>query len=254
MFKKVGLVLICLLFMFTGCAFANEEGTAIYLNYKYEPFSSTIYYRAVGEPVKVIQSLLKEKNYYNGDIDGSFGPSTLNALYEYNRDNEIFENGIGLETVESLGLDADEFFDDIDVSYNDIIKEPHGNKGRLVIDTVNVELPLYYYNGFNLDYAQFMVDCYDSGTIDPTNVICDHSSQDFYNLFSVKVGDTCYIEDLYGNKVEYKCVEICNGRNDEYGLRDYIGAAASRWVCDLSMYTCVNEEGTDVLIVKWVEV
>ena len=59
----------------------------------------------VGQPVKVLQSKLRDLGYNPGPIDGSYGPSTQDALRHFQRDRGLRVNGIaGRETLIALGL------------------------------------------------------------------------------------------------------------------------------------------------------
>ena len=52
-----------------------------------------------------VQSVLTEKNYYSGEIDGLFGPESQDALRAFQTDNNLPANGqIDDETLNSLGL------------------------------------------------------------------------------------------------------------------------------------------------------
>ena len=64
---------------------------------------------STGDDVKVLQNELKWLGYYNGEIDGSFGPATLSAVNKYKNDAGLwnfdqYEGVVGKTTWESLGL------------------------------------------------------------------------------------------------------------------------------------------------------
>lgn len=60
---------------------------------------------STGEEVKSIQSVLKEKGYYSGNIDGIFGTGTKNAVKQFQSDCGLSADGIvGEKTLKALGL------------------------------------------------------------------------------------------------------------------------------------------------------
>lgn len=59
------------------------------------------------EEVRKIQTVLKQKGYYNGNIDGIFGTQTKNAVTSFQRDNGLKVDGIaGNETLRTLGINT----------------------------------------------------------------------------------------------------------------------------------------------------
>ena len=60
---------------------------------------------SAGEEVKSIQSVLKQKGYYSGNIDGIFGTGTKNAVKQFQTDCGLSADGIaGEKTLKALGL------------------------------------------------------------------------------------------------------------------------------------------------------
>lgn len=61
------------------------------------------------EEVRKIQTVLKEKGYYTGNVDGIFGTVTKNAVIRFQKDNGLVADGIaGKNTLKALGItDAD---------------------------------------------------------------------------------------------------------------------------------------------------
>ena len=49
---------------------------------------------STGEEVKSIQSVLKEKGYYSGNVDGIFGTGTKNAVKQFQSDCGLSADGI----------------------------------------------------------------------------------------------------------------------------------------------------------------
>lgn len=57
------------------------------------------------EEVRQIQTILKQKGYYTGNIDGIFGTQTKNAVISFQRDNGLKVDGIaGKQTLQALGI------------------------------------------------------------------------------------------------------------------------------------------------------
>ena len=74
-------------------------------------FSRTITQRAVnGAPVadptvQVTQERLAQLGYYNGPVDGIFGPTTRDAVGKYQIDNQLDVTGsLSPDTLQSLGV------------------------------------------------------------------------------------------------------------------------------------------------------
>ena len=62
-----------------------------------------IKYSMRGENVKIVQKLLSEAGFYNGDIDGIFGNETLNAVKAYQFSKGLLVDGVvGEETLKFL--------------------------------------------------------------------------------------------------------------------------------------------------------
>ncbi len=60
---------------------------------------------SVGKEVSDIQSVLKNKGYYSGNVDGIFGSATKSAVERFQRDNGLQADGIaGKNTLAALGV------------------------------------------------------------------------------------------------------------------------------------------------------
>lgn len=60
---------------------------------------------SVGKEVSDIQSVLKNKGYYSGNVDGIFGSATKSAVEQFQRDNGLQADGIaGKNTLAALGV------------------------------------------------------------------------------------------------------------------------------------------------------
>ena len=73
-------------------------------------FSRTITLRPNGAPVadptvEAIQERLAQLGYYNGPVDGIFGPTTRDAVAKYQIDNQLDVTGsLSPDTLQSLGV------------------------------------------------------------------------------------------------------------------------------------------------------
>ncbi len=57
------------------------------------------------EEVRQIQTVLKQRGYYTGNIDGIFGTNTKKAVTDFQRDNGLKVDGIaGPQTLKALGI------------------------------------------------------------------------------------------------------------------------------------------------------
>lgn len=57
------------------------------------------------DEVKNIQTVLKQKGYYTGNVDGIFGTATKNAVIAFQRDVGLTADGIaGVNTLKALGI------------------------------------------------------------------------------------------------------------------------------------------------------
>lgn len=60
---------------------------------------------SVGTQVSEIQTVLKQKGYYSGNIDGIFGVNTKNAVINFQKDTGLKADGIvGEKTLAALGI------------------------------------------------------------------------------------------------------------------------------------------------------
>ncbi|MGM0437128.1 MAG: cell wall hydrolase [Bacillota bacterium] len=93
---KVTLTLIMLLFMFL---LINNETKAE--GYNLELGSRLLEYGSEGADVALLQKLLKDMNYYNGEIDGIYGKGTIQAVKSFQKANNLSVDGIvGPKTIE----------------------------------------------------------------------------------------------------------------------------------------------------------
>lgn len=73
-------------------------------------FSTSVYslsqIGSTGSEVTAIQSALKEKGYYNGNVDGIYGTATQKAVTQFQKDNGLKTDGIaGKQTLGALGIE-----------------------------------------------------------------------------------------------------------------------------------------------------
>ena len=86
-----------------------------YPAYGYDPYFSTYTYDAPiyayndqdpGEVISNVQEALQQQGYYRGELDGTFGPMTRQALIGYQRDNGLPVTGeIDQDTLSALGFE-----------------------------------------------------------------------------------------------------------------------------------------------------
>ena len=86
---KVTLTLIMLLFMFL---LINNETKAE--GYNLELGSRILEFGSEGADVALLQKILKDLNYYNGDIDGIYGKGTFVAVKSFQEANGLSIDGI----------------------------------------------------------------------------------------------------------------------------------------------------------------
>jgi len=86
---KVTLTLIMLLFMFL---LINNETKAE--GYNLELGSRILEYGSEGADVALLQKILKDLKYYNGDIDGIYGKGTFLAVKNFQQTNGLSVDGI----------------------------------------------------------------------------------------------------------------------------------------------------------------
>ena len=61
---------------------------------------------STGSEVTQIQNALKEKGYYNGNVDGIFGTATKNAVTKFQQDNGLKVDGMaGTKTMQALKIE-----------------------------------------------------------------------------------------------------------------------------------------------------
>lgn len=64
---------------------------------------------SMGNEVSAIQQVLKDKGYYNGNIDGIYGTATKNSVLNFQSDNGLKSDGIaGSDTLSALGIKGSE--------------------------------------------------------------------------------------------------------------------------------------------------
>jgi len=61
----------------------------------YSPNQTTnLYYGSRGQTVRDVQTFLSQQGFYNGQIDGIYGPGTRNAVISYQRSRNLVADGI----------------------------------------------------------------------------------------------------------------------------------------------------------------
>ena len=87
---------------------ARSEGSLSLFSSQEEPAVEALSkVGSTGEEVRQIQTKLKEKGYYSGNIDGIFGEQTRKAVVAFQRDAGLTQDGIaGPNTLSALGVSS----------------------------------------------------------------------------------------------------------------------------------------------------
>lgn len=114
-------------------------------------------------------------------------------------------------------------------------------KGRFLIPSVDIDVGLYYVNWYN---GQGIADRWDSAgwyhhfLSETSEVIADHSTQEFKWLPEVQVGDRAYL--LTGKEIiVLTCTLVMDGHNTGERLTDADGHTVYE-CADYLCYTCLN--------------
>jgi len=144
-----------------------------------------------GRAVKEIQQLLKNKGFYDGKIDGDFGPKTEASVKAFQLSKKIKDDGkVGPTTLKYLleGIDTDR--QDTVAPKDDVVKSPPANDtdGKLAyLGSYNTTL------GLKIDKAYLDTDEYvkDYGKILPKNLFIHHTAgwDNPYNCINSWNGD-----------------------------------------------------------------
>ena len=85
-------IIICFILILTLCSFGVSALSKIGTR---------------SEEVRQIQTALKQKGYYKGNVDGIFGTVTKNAVINFQRDSGLAVDGIaGKNTLKALGING----------------------------------------------------------------------------------------------------------------------------------------------------
>ena len=72
---------------------------------KQTPVRRSVQQQPTPERYKEIQKALADKGYFGGDVDGNWGPSSVDALKRFQHDQNLNEDGkLGALSVIALGL------------------------------------------------------------------------------------------------------------------------------------------------------
>ena len=102
---RIGVAALAVAAVGSAVAVFNTGNTSE--DYASTPFVQTAVLRqgANGGEVKEVQRRLKQWGYYNGAVDGVYGPATVKAVKEFQRKNGLTADGIaGKSTYEALGM------------------------------------------------------------------------------------------------------------------------------------------------------
>ena len=96
-----------------------------------------------GNDVRIVQSVLKKYGYYNGNVDGIFGPITNRAVVEFQTDSHLVPDGVvgsqtyGALTPLLLGY-TEHTIEDGDTLYK-IAREEHTTVNAILLANPNIE-------------------------------------------------------------------------------------------------------------------
>jgi N-acetylmuramoyl-L-alanine amidase len=97
--KKATLVLAMALL----CVFALNIGYSVYMRHSIE--TATLYWGSTGDDVIEVQRRLKNWGYYDGVVDGVYGPKTFQAVKDFQAKNGLSVDGnVGSQTRAALGM------------------------------------------------------------------------------------------------------------------------------------------------------
>ena len=97
--KKATLVLAMALL----CVFALNIGYSVYMRHSIE--TATLYWGSTGDDVIEVQRRLKNWGYYDGVVDGVYGPKTFQAVKDFQAKNRLAVDGnVGPQTRAALGM------------------------------------------------------------------------------------------------------------------------------------------------------
>ena len=116
---RIGAATIAIATVATVGAVFNNTGHTVDNDFAVAPYVQTAVLKqgATGGEVKELQRRLKQWGYYNGAVDGVYGPATVKAVKYFQQKNGLKADGIaGKSTFEALGM-------------NDSVKALEGNKG-----------------------------------------------------------------------------------------------------------------------------
>lgn len=93
MSRKCISFIFALVFIFCSCIFPNVA------------MAETLRSGSRGDEVRTVQSKLKRWGYYDGSVDGIFGPLTEKAVKKFQKNNGLTADGIvGAKTAAALGM------------------------------------------------------------------------------------------------------------------------------------------------------
>ncbi len=89
-------------FLSTDCKNPHNQTVPVASGVKkaFDPFTMTITAASPAENIKIVQELLKKAGSYKGDIDGIYGQAMIEAIYQFQKENDIVtsrnDDGAGL--------------------------------------------------------------------------------------------------------------------------------------------------------------
>ncbi len=146
------------------------------------------------EEVRKIQTALKERGYFNSNIDGIFGTITKKAVERFQKDNGLTVDGIaGKNTLKALGItDGDDYYggyssSDYDLLARIISAESRGEPylGQVAVGAVvlnRIEHPSFPDTLSGVVYQRGAFSCLDDGQFyEPIANSCYSAARDAIN-------------------------------------------------------------------------
>lgn len=92
---------ICILSIIIGMTFVLGAG----IDFDTVHAQQTLYWGARGDDVREVQQKLKNRYFFQGNVDGVFGQATYDAVIRFQKKNGLVVDGVvGAETYRELGL------------------------------------------------------------------------------------------------------------------------------------------------------
>lgn len=228
-----------------------------------------LYVGGEGEPVRTLQEMLLATGYIadGGEATGLYDDTTKTAIANWQMERGIVEEGVGIQTFNSLGLDEESLKGTMTYPMGTITdfdseehpeRYNHGDTGRLYIPSLDIEVALYQ-GGIGEEwhtYAYWRNSMPDSATFyqPEGHTIVDYLDQSFARLPEVTVGSTAYIETEDGTQTNYMCTETGYGTDTHADVLDWDGVSYASWDYDIATIGRESDENDKIFIAKWKQI